>query len=133
MKKSEKTEKIKKKRKTLHFLIKITKYAPYQTVSVGLLFVSVQSKHRNSLFRYRSETTETNVLFQIVPKLVSVRLFRIETSFEGHPNDNDIKTKQNYDKRGIFSVEAKTNLLIPELGIIKAKQSLLLLFAGSKK
>ncbi len=26
----------------------------------------------NSLFRYRSETTETNVLFRIVPKLVSV-------------------------------------------------------------
>ncbi len=52
--------------------VKITKYALYQTVSVGLLFVSVQSKHRNSLFRYRSETTETNVLFRIVPKLVSV-------------------------------------------------------------
>jgi hypothetical protein len=49
-----------------------SKYAPYQTVSVGLLFVSVQSKHRNSLFRYRSETTETNVLFWIVPKLVLV-------------------------------------------------------------
>jgi hypothetical protein len=32
----------------------------YRTVSVGLLFVSVQSKHRNSLFRYRSETTETS-------------------------------------------------------------------------
>jgi hypothetical protein len=51
---------------------KIAKYAPYQTVSVGLLFVSVQSKHRNCLFRYRSETTETNVLFRIVPKIVSV-------------------------------------------------------------
>jgi len=38
------------------------KYALYQTVSVGLLFVSVRSKHRNSLFRYRSETTETNCL-----------------------------------------------------------------------
>jgi hypothetical protein len=36
------------------------KYALYQTVSVGLLFVSVQLKHRNSLFWYRSETTETN-------------------------------------------------------------------------
>jgi hypothetical protein len=32
----------------------------YQTVSGGLLIVSRQSKHRNSLFRYRSETTETN-------------------------------------------------------------------------
>ncbi len=69
-KKNEK--KSKKKRKNSTFSVKITKYAPYQTVSVGLLFVSVQFKHRNSLFRYRSETTETNVLFRIVPKLVSV-------------------------------------------------------------
>ncbi len=45
------------------FSEKIPKYAPYQTVSVSLLFVSVQSKHRNSLFRNRSETTETNILF----------------------------------------------------------------------
>ncbi len=29
-------------------------------------------KHRNSLFRYRTVTTETNALFWIVPKLVSV-------------------------------------------------------------
>jgi hypothetical protein len=35
---------------------KIPKYALYQTVSVCLLFVSVQSKYRNSLFRYRSKT-----------------------------------------------------------------------------
>ncbi len=56
---------------TLNFL-KIPIYDLYQTVSVGLLFVSVQSKHRNSLFRYRTETTETKVLFRIVPKLVSV-------------------------------------------------------------
>jgi hypothetical protein len=35
-------------------------------------FVSVMSKRRNKLFRYRSETSETNVLFRIVPKLVSV-------------------------------------------------------------
>jgi hypothetical protein len=41
------------------------KYAPDQTVSIGLLFVSVQLKHR-------SETIETKVLFLIVPKLVSV-------------------------------------------------------------
>jgi hypothetical protein len=47
-------------------------WASYQTVSVGLLFVSVQSKPRNSLFWYRSETAETNILFRIVPKLVSV-------------------------------------------------------------
>ncbi len=39
---------------------------------VALLFVSVQSKHRNSLLQYRSETTETNILFQIVLKLVLV-------------------------------------------------------------
>jgi hypothetical protein len=40
----------------------LPKYALYQTVSVGLLFVSVQSTHRNSLFRYRTETNcfETN-------------------------------------------------------------------------
>jgi hypothetical protein len=44
----------------------------FRFVSVDLLLVSVQSKHRNSLFRYRSETTETKVLFRIVPKLVSV-------------------------------------------------------------
>jgi hypothetical protein len=35
-------------------------------------FVSVVLKHRNSLFQYESETTETNVLFRIVLKLVSV-------------------------------------------------------------
>ena len=44
----------------------------FRFVSVDLLVVSVQTKHRNSLFRYRSETTETKVLFRIVPKLVSV-------------------------------------------------------------
>ncbi len=52
--------------KTLHFMKKIPKYALYQTVLVRLLFVSVQSKHWNSLFRYRSETTETNVYFMIL-------------------------------------------------------------------
>jgi hypothetical protein len=59
-------------RNNTKFYDKIPKYALYQTVSVGLLFVSVQSKHRNCLFWYRSETTETNILFRIVPKLVSV-------------------------------------------------------------
>ncbi len=44
----------------------------FAAVSFGLLFVSVVSKHRNSLFRYYSETTKTNILFRIVPKLVSV-------------------------------------------------------------
>ncbi len=44
---------------TLNFH-KIPKYALYHTVSVGILFVLVKSKHRNSLFRYRSEATKTN-------------------------------------------------------------------------
>ncbi len=52
------------------FSEKRPKYALYHTVSVALLFVSV--KHWNSLFWYRTETTETKVLFRIVPKLVSV-------------------------------------------------------------
>jgi hypothetical protein len=51
---------------------KIPKYALCQTVLVDFLFVLVQSKHQHSLHRYRSETTETNVLFRMVPKLVSV-------------------------------------------------------------
>ncbi len=75
-KQTEKTEKNRKKRKnrenTKFSVKKTAKYAPYQTVSVGLLFVSVQSKHRNSLFRCKIETTETNILFRIVPKLFSV-------------------------------------------------------------
>ncbi len=48
---------------TLNLPKKIPKYALCHTVSLALLFVSVQSKHRNSLLRYRNETTETNVLF----------------------------------------------------------------------
>jgi hypothetical protein len=74
-----------KNRKNPKFPEKIPKYAPYQTVTVGHLFVSVQLKHRKSLFQYRSETTETNVLFRIVPKLVSVPVSVPLTSFEGHP------------------------------------------------
>jgi hypothetical protein len=49
---------LKKTETTLNFLKKL-KYALFQTVWVGLLFVSVQSKQRNFLFLYRSETTET--------------------------------------------------------------------------
>ncbi len=71
---SKQTEKNEKTEKTLNFLYKIAKYAPFKTVSVGLLFVSVQAKRRNSLFRYKSETTKTNVLFWIVPKLVTVQV-----------------------------------------------------------
>jgi hypothetical protein len=81
---SKQTEKNQKKPEKPKFFEKIPKYAPYQTVSVGLLFVSVQSKHRSSLFCYRSETTKTNVLF---------RLFRIETIFDGHPNISETNTK----------------------------------------
>jgi hypothetical protein len=66
------TETNRKNRKNPKFSEKIPKYAPYQTVSVGLLFVSVQSKHRKSLFRYKCETTKTNFLFRIVSKLASV-------------------------------------------------------------
>jgi hypothetical protein len=69
---SKQTKTNSKNQKTPKFPEKIPKYTSYQTVSVGLLFVSVQSKHRKSLFRYRSETTKTNVLFRIVSKLVSV-------------------------------------------------------------
>ncbi len=57
---------------TLNFLRKIPKCALYHTVSFARLFVSVQSKYLNSLFRDRTETTETKLLFQIVPKLVLV-------------------------------------------------------------
>jgi hypothetical protein len=59
-------------RNNTKFYVKIPIYALYQTVSVDLLFVSVLSKYQNSLFWYRSETTEANILFLIVLKLVSV-------------------------------------------------------------
>ncbi len=60
---SKQTKTNRKNWENLKFSEKILKFAPYQTVSVSLLFVSVQSKHRNSLFRNRRETTETNILF----------------------------------------------------------------------
>ncbi len=53
-------------------LMKNTKICSLSNCFGWLLFVSVPSKHRNSLFLYRTETTETNVLFRIVPQLVSV-------------------------------------------------------------
>jgi len=56
----------------IQFWAHFTHFCLFRFVSVDLLLVSVQSKHRNLLFRYRSETTETKVLFRIVPKLVSV-------------------------------------------------------------
>jgi hypothetical protein len=48
-------------KQTKTVFLKIPKYNLYQTVSVGLLFVSGQSNHRNSLFWYRTETPKTNV------------------------------------------------------------------------
>jgi hypothetical protein len=61
----------KKTEKPKNFLKKIPKYAPYQTVSVGLMLVSVQSKHRNFLFRYRSKTADTNVFYSAETSFVS--------------------------------------------------------------
>ncbi len=97
-------EKNRKNRKTHTFSVKkLQNICSYQTLSVGLLFVSVQSKHRNSLFRYRSETTETNVLFRIVPKQVSVPFLVVSNRNEfrrtpylwvrscGGPNSDDWK------------------------------------------
>ncbi len=56
-----------------NFLQKITKYVCSLSNCLGCSSVcSVQLKHRNSLFQYRSETIETNILFRIVLKLVSV-------------------------------------------------------------
>ncbi len=53
----------------------------------GSSFVSVQSKHRNSLFWYGSGATETNVLLRIMPKLVSVPVSIVskQTIFVGLP------------------------------------------------
>jgi hypothetical protein len=58
------TEKTEKTGKTLNFLKKIAKYAPYQTVSVGILFVSVQSKHRNSLFSIEAKKPKHTFCFR---------------------------------------------------------------------
>ncbi len=50
-----------KKRKTLNFLLKIVKQDPYQTVSVGLLFVSVSVQQRNNRNkRFVSDSAETS-------------------------------------------------------------------------
>ncbi len=48
------------KPKQPYIFLKIPQFSLYQTLSVGLLFFSVQLKHRNSLLWYRSETTKTN-------------------------------------------------------------------------
>jgi hypothetical protein len=52
--------------------ILFTNFMSFSVCFGSFFIVSVQSKHRNTLFRYRIETTETNVLFRIVSKLVSV-------------------------------------------------------------
>ncbi len=122
-------------------------------VSVGLLFVSVQSKHRNSLFRYRSETTETNVLFRIVPKLVSVpvsvvsnrkwfrrtpyagcRSFLFFTKLqhtEGFPNSNHTVKWHFFfffNKNNLFSIQYKQFLSYANIKTQFTRRFLLLSF-----
>ncbi len=65
-----KTEKNEKTRENPKFSVKNNKICSLSNCFGWSSVVSVQSKHRKSLFRYRSETTETNIL--IVPKQVSV-------------------------------------------------------------
>jgi hypothetical protein len=60
---SKQTKTNRKNRNNPKFSEKIAKYALYHTVSVALLFVSVQSKHRNSPFRYRTETPKQTFCF----------------------------------------------------------------------
>ncbi len=82
------TEKNLQKLKNLKFSKKILKYAPYQTVSVGLLFILVQSKHQNSLFGIEAKQLKQTFYFGLCRTLFQFlfRLFGIETSFEGHPS-----------------------------------------------
>jgi hypothetical protein len=57
-------------------------------------FVSVKSKHLYSVVRYRSETTETKILFRIVSKLVSFPVSVVSnrnySSFVGHPTSGTL-------------------------------------------
>jgi hypothetical protein len=55
------TELFQNKPKQHKIIIKIPKYTLYQIVSVGRLYVSVQSKHQNSLFQYRSEQPKQTI------------------------------------------------------------------------
>jgi hypothetical protein len=59
-------------RNNCKFSEKNTKICPLSQCFGCSSVFSVQSKHRKSLLRYRTETTETNLLFRIVPKVVSV-------------------------------------------------------------
>ncbi len=84
------TELFRNKPNNPKFSEKIPKYALYQTVSVALLCVSVQSKHQNSLFQYRRlEAKQPKQTFCFGQCQNQFRfkfwLFRIKTSFEGHP------------------------------------------------
>ncbi len=86
-----------KKRKTSKFYVK-----NYKIYSLSNCF-GWSSVCFGSFIHYRSETTETNVLFRIVPKLnqfrFQFRLFRIETSFEGHPSSHGSKLLEMIPER----------------------------------
>jgi hypothetical protein len=58
---------------------------------VGLLFVLAQSKHQNSLFRYRSKTTEKTVLKQ------TKKIEKTEKTEKTEKNQQ--KTKKNKKKK----------------------------------
>jgi hypothetical protein len=60
--------------------------------------------NRNSLFRYRSETTETNVLFRIVPKLVSVPVSVVSLKIVS--KDTLVRCLLNGSKEGLCSTLA---------------------------
>ncbi len=64
------TEKNRKTGKTLHFLKKYQNMLSIKLFQLVFCLFRFNQNIRKSLFRYRSETTETNVLFQIVPKQV---------------------------------------------------------------
>ena len=87
----EKTENNRKNRKNHKFSVKIAKYAPYQTVSVGLLFVLVQSKklrfvsvffgvsnlYQNNRNKQNCFVTNQNYpkFFEKYPNILSFKLF----------------------------------------------------------
>jgi hypothetical protein len=89
--KNQKNEKNRKKRKNPKFSVKIANYAPYQTVSVGLLFVLVQSKklrfvsvffgvsnlYQNNRNKQNCFVTNQNYpkFFEKYPNILSFKLF----------------------------------------------------------
>jgi hypothetical protein len=58
---SKQTKTNQKNRENPKFSEKIPKYAPYQTVWIGLLFIS--PKHRKSLFRYKVKQLKQTFCF----------------------------------------------------------------------